>query len=335
MPCLRSDNAVSWDSVDRIFLNLTMPAALVMATRKLQSVAGPRQRILATVAALVLVASPSVVAQRSDTRAIRAWLADSAPLQPQQIAEVLQAAREEIAYRTLRLSFSPTRTTGPELLMDSDGRPKFVQTMSGVSGELASGGFATPSRQQPQPETHVDVVTLTDYTRQAARYCDGSLAPGELVIEYRNVGGDWSVSARRSLGRLEQLAPIFDTLTGDVPLSDAGHATMAGRPARHLTSPWRPQDNLIEERLPGGGISQSGTIPREPVPPDATEHLWVDEQSMLPLRWSVTMTPPAATPLDYGMFFVYDRSIDLRPWEDVQAPTCIDSQRPRFPLGIR
>lgn len=296
--------------------------------------AGRRQRIPVTLGALVLVASPLVVAQRSDTRAIRAWLADSAPLQRQQIAEVLQAAREAIAYRTLRLSSSPT-SPGPELLMDSDGRPKFVQTMSGVSGELAWGGVAPPPLQPPQPETHVDVVTLTHYTRQAARYCEGSFTPGELVVEYRSVRGGWSVSARRSLERLEQLAPIFDTLTGDVPLSDAGHATISGRPARHLTSPWRPQDNQIEERLPGGGVSQSGTIPREPVPPDATQHLWVDEQSMLPLRWSVTMTPPAAAPFGYGMFFVYDRSIDLRPSEDVQAPTCIDSQRPRFPPGIR
>jgi hypothetical protein len=197
--------------------------------------------------------------------------------------------------------------------MDSDGRPKFVYTKS---------GFSMLSAGQSQPTTG-ELETFTHYTRQAARACDGSLLSGELVVEYKNSGRGWSVQAR-TVDVLEPLSPIFATLTGDIALFDSGRGTVAGRQARDLRAAWKPVDVQIEERLPGGGLSRRGTIQAGPIPADAAQHLWIDEQTLLPLRWSITMTPPgAATPLDYGMYFVFDRSLDLRPPDGVGTPTCV------------
>ena len=146
-------------------------------------------------------------------------------------------------------------------------------------------------------------------------------------MEYQDTGRGWSVWSR-NLDIIEPLGPIFATLTGEVALTDAGHGTVDGRPARDLRAPWKPLDIQIEERLSGGGISERRTMPGGPIPADAAQHLWIDERTLLPLRWAITMTPPPAAaapaaPLDYGMFFVLDPSIELRPPDGVPAPACV------------
>ena len=267
-------------------------------------------------AAIILCTWQSgTAAQRSDTKTIQSHLSASAPLQAADIAQLLQAAREQIAYRSLKLSFFATGSPGSEILMDSDGRPVFVRSTGGFSVSLGPGA---------QPQNRVDSVTLTYYTRQAARYCNGSLAPGEIVLDYQNAGGGWTVSARHSTPAFEIFAPIFAALMGEVALEDGGRSTIADRPARGLRAPWSPPEIREAEQLPGGGTAERRLIPGPSVA-GAVQTLWIDEQSFLPLRWSVTMPAPAAvTPIDYGVFFVYDRSIELHAPPGIEAPTCIE-----------
>jgi hypothetical protein len=57
------------------------------------------------------------------------------------------------------------------------------------------------------------------------------------------------------------------------------------------------------------------------------QSLWIDTTSLLPVRWSLAIPADAAagTPAipDYGMFFIYGASTDLRTPESVAAPTCV------------
>jgi hypothetical protein len=55
--------------------------------------------------------------------------------------------------------------------------------------------------------------------------------------------------------------------------------------------------------------------------------LWIDVESLLPLRWGVSIAsaPERGIPPipDYGLSFSYDASIDVRPPDGVAPPDCI------------
>ena len=251
---------------------------------------------------------------------ISARLSNPAALTSGEIAQTLRASRDAAANRPFHVSPSPTGMPGPEMLLGSDGRPTFLRTTT---------GFGTSSGQ-------LNVVTFSHYTRQAAMYCDGTPAPGELVADYENLGGGWTVSVRHSVDGFEVLTPIFAALRGDVALADAGLAVIAGRMARGLRAPWSPpQPVTVEEKFPDGSSTRT-LLPGGPMPADAAQTLWIDQQSLLPLRWSITMTNPStATRIDYGMFLVADDSIDLRPPVGIEPTTCIDPRPVRLPRGPR
>ena len=63
---------------------------------------------------------------------------------------------------------------------------------------------------------------FTEYTGRIARYCDGSVAAGEFVYEFRQSDDGWAVSARAS-SPADLLRPIFDMLVGIKPMVDVGH----------------------------------------------------------------------------------------------------------------
>jgi hypothetical protein len=244
--------------------------------------------------ACLLWAWQSMAGQGSNAR-IRERLANPAPLGADEITQVLDAARAAAAQRTFWVSSSFAGTPSLELLLGSDGRPVLIKVTSGID----TSGAAQPAR-------HVTVEVLTHYLRQPAVYCDGSSAPGELVAEYENVGDGWTVSMRHSVDGSGELTPISAALRGEVALVDAGALTIAGRVARGLKAPWNPRE-------PGGAIA-----------PDAAQTLWLDVESLLPLRWSVTMAVTAgATPVDYGFFLVPDDTIELRIPAGVRPPRCI------------
>src|SRR6185295_3463245 len=161
--------------------------------------------------------------------------------------------------------------------------------------------------------THDDLINLIDYTGRPARRCDGSVEPGELVIEYehRRSTNAWTAKARaRTL--MEVGAPIFDALSGVTRVESGERKQIGGRWARAFRAPWT---------LP------SGAQPGGPLPAGATQTLWIDVESLLPLRWGVSLpaAPEHGTPPipDYGLSFTYDASIDVRPPDGVAPPDCI------------
>jgi hypothetical protein len=242
--------------------------------------------------ACLLWAWQSMAGQESNAR-IRERLANPAPLGADEITQVLDAVRAAVARKTFWVSSSFAGTPSLELLLGSDGRPVLIQVTSGIDTSGAG-----------QPARHVTVEVLTHFLRQPALYCDGSPAPGELVAEYENVGDGWTVSMRHSEAGPGDLTPISAALRGEVAFVDAGASTIAGRLARGLTAPWNPRD------------------PDAVRAHEAAQTLWLDEQSLLPLRWSVTMSVPVGAAA-FGFFLVPDDTIELRPPAGVQPASCI------------
>jgi hypothetical protein len=216
-----------------------------------------------------------------------------------EIAQVLTAARAAIAGRTFRLSYQPGGP-GPEVLMAADGRPRFIQTVSGYTSWSAVTGNSAPTTTR---EYRANVQEVTEFTRQAARRCDGSPITGELVIEYRNENAQGWTAKARTRTVMEVAAPVFDMLTGTTAVKHDGIKTIGDRSARALIAPWAP---------PAG--AQAGG----PLPPNLTQTLWIDVETLLPLRWEVG----APTTPGYGVSFTYE-TLDIRAPDGVAAPQCI------------
>jgi hypothetical protein len=242
------------------------------------------------VAATLLVAGPYAVAaaQRSFYPGLQGRLTRAQPLNADEIAELLQASREALAYKSLRLSRSPTGVPGAEYLIGPDGRPVMIRAAS----DRPDWRAFTPG---PRLEFQRDAIVITNYTRRAALHCDGVLSAEEMVVEYRSAGDGWTVTARLA-DPIELGATVFAVLTGEASLADGGRRHIQQRQARGLSGAWPPT-----------GTAQT---------------LWIDEITLVPLLWQVAATqdPPAA---DEGLYFVYDRSIDIRPPSNVAAPECL------------
>ena len=79
---------------------------------------------------MVVAAYALPAAQRSSYPGLQGRLMRPQPLVAEEIAELLQASREALAYKSLRLSRSPTGTPGAEYLIGPDGRPVMIRAAS-------------------------------------------------------------------------------------------------------------------------------------------------------------------------------------------------------------
>jgi hypothetical protein len=240
------------------------------------------------VAAVVLAGAALAAGQRSSGRQLQERLLRPQPLLAEEIADLLQASREALAYKSLRLSRSPTGTPGAEYLIGPDGRPVMIR----ASSDRPDWRAFTPGARL---EFQRDAITITNYTRRAALHCDGVLTAEEMVVEYRSAGDQWTATARLA-DPLEFTATVFAVLTGEAALEDGGQRRILDRRTRGLTGLWEPT---------------------------GTPHtLWIDELTFVPILWQVAATQKAA-PADEGLYFVYDQSIDIRPPRGVVAPECL------------
>jgi len=232
----------------------------------------------------------------------RTVVAQSRPLTQAEVSQIVGAARDAIAGRTFRLSYQPGGP-GPEVLMAANGRPRFVRTVSGYTSwsgaSRSSGGGASTTTREYQ----ADVRELTEFTGRPARRCDGSAADGELVIEYRNENERGWTAKARTRTPMEFAAPVFDILTGVVAVEDGAVKTIGDRQARAFVAPWKPP---------------AGSQPGGPLVPNLTQALWIDVETLLPLRWEVS----APTAPGYGVSFTYE-ALDIRAPDGVAAPECI------------
>jgi hypothetical protein len=253
---------------------------------------------IALSAAFVACVTAAALAAQTLNPSPRAVIGLSRSLVQAEVAQVLAAARAAMAGRTLRMSYQPGGP-GPELLMDADGRPHVVRAVSGYtswSGWASNG--STGTREQ-----HVDVTEVTEFTRREAQRCDGSAAGGELVVEYRNENEKgWTAKARVRTAR-EFASTIFDMLTGAAVVESGARQSIENRDARAFVAPWT---------LPPGAMAGG------PLPAGVTQTLWIDVESLLPLRWDLGPRDRAA----YRLLFNYE-ALDIRPPDGVAAPQCI------------
>jgi hypothetical protein len=258
---------------------------------------------LCSIAAALLLVAPLRAARPAQTLnpSPRDIINASRALTTPEIAAVLAAVQHAMDGKAFKLAFSPD-APGVEVVMGGDGRPRWVREHRG----------------QKSADGYVDIVTIREFTRQAAPRCSGDGAGGELVIEYerRGTSGPWTISAHVRTGH-EPLQPIFDVLGGEVAAVSAELKQLGGRPVRALAAPYRvwPNDNVSDSLA------------------HATNVVWIDRETLVPLRAVVALPASsgadAMPALDYGLWFVRDPTIDIRRPDGIVPPTACDRGAPR------
>ena len=269
-------------------------------------------------AGLLVCAVAPPAAQRSNVAAVLARLERSEPLELREVRDLIVAAREALGYRSFRLSSSPTGLPGVDVLMGADGRPLFTRE----TGHGPDWRAFAPDRRERGSRS--EQVTITHYTRRGARRCDGTLTADELVVEYRSDGPGWTATTRL-VGPREFGAPIFRALAGEVVMTDAGRSPALDRPTRTLTAPWSPPALQTGSRPPSATTGHA-LLPRAGTEsPVATQALHIDERTLLPLRWSLSVAIPqgSASSGDYDMHFVYDPAVTLGAPPGIDVPPCV------------
>jgi hypothetical protein len=103
---------------------------------------------------------------------------------------------------------------------------------------------------------------------------------------------------------------LFDALAGRVKLQVGKQQEVDGRMARALVAPFH---------IPPGG--QGGP------PEGTTQSLWIDLETLLPLRWSLSVpaVPAQGIPAfsGYRLSFTYDASIELTVPDGFVPTDCI------------
>ena len=217
--------------------------------------------ILRGLGVAMVVAGVSASGRPAEQGTWQKRLADSRPLGTAEIDQLLDAARQAGGGTAFHLA-AERGAFRSDILVERDGHVHYIRSQS-LSG-----------------------ATFSEFTGRIARYCDGTVASGELVIEYRQTANGWAVAARPS-SPADLLRPIFDMLVGLKPLADAGVTSDGGRA---LSAAW----NLnARGRSPGGGGAAAGAVTFVLADPTVSgvETLVIDPQSLLPLRWEFTFAP--------------------------------------------
>lgn len=253
----------------------------------------------------------------------RDLLAAARPLTNTEIEIVLSASRKALTAKTFRLA-SIHGHQRPEVLMGRAGQPKTIRWAGAVEGGTVGGVLRGDGTSTRPVETYWrrEFITIIDYTGRPARRCGESAEQGELVVEYELDAStkEWTTTARQrdahDFGGLG-IAPIFEILQGRGPIASGERRRIGGRWARAFTSSWAPPaPSFAEPPLLIGDPSPN--VVGEPAPSDAVQSLWIDTESLLPLRWEASNRGSLA----HGYDFRY-QAIDLRPPAGVDAPECI------------
>jgi hypothetical protein len=261
------------------------------------------------------------------------------PLTDAEIASVLHASRGALAGKTFRL-YSGGVASGPEVLMRGDGElARFRTTYGMIGGVVPASG--------PSSRWEEETTKIVDYTNRPARQCDATTGSGsatsELVIEYTHsrrtpspYPPGWSVAARRRIEReagMPGFIPVFEMLRGiggagsSLTSDDDGQRQRIGdRWARGFVArfvslhPERRHSPSSARRIGDPEPNVAGEPPPRPEP-NPIQTLWIDTESLLPLRWEVTDHGRR----EQGFDFIFE-PIDIRlPTNlgDAAVPDCI------------
>jgi hypothetical protein len=269
----------------------------------------------------LLAIAPLAIAQVTDPSP-RQLLDLTRPLTTGEIAIVLRAAQEAMDGKTFRLSFENS-DSAIRVLVGPGGRPRLAQMNSGMIHGIVAG--IAPGAKTPPPSMtwREDITTILDYTGLPARGCDGSAEAGEMVIEYTRRGtAEWRVTARRQTSRDAGASHAFAMLRGAEPAVSGERRQIGTGWARAIVAPWTaPGDQRARVVEPTPLIGDpTPNAAGEPFPNDATQSLWIDTRTLLPLRWEVTKPDPSRVIM--AGLFIYE-SFDLRPPAGIEAPGCV------------
>ena len=251
----------------------------------------------------------------------RDLLGAARPLTNTEIVTVLSASRQALTAKTFRLAFIPLGQ-GPEVLMGRAGLPKIIRWAGAIEGGTVGGVVSGSGGASRPAETYWrrQFIEIVEYTGRPARHCNGSVEAGELVVVYRLdlETQAWTTTARQRQARDfggPGIAPVFEMLQGAGPMTSGERRRVRDRSARAFSSPWTRPAPSPPPLLTGDPIPNARG---EPAPNEAVQSLWIDTDSLLPLRWEVSEHGL----LTFGFDFRYS-SIDLRPPAGVHAPGCI------------
>jgi len=262
-------------------------------------------------AAVLMVVTVTAAAQTINPSP-QSLIGQKRALLPAEIAQVLAAARHALDGQKFRLAYV-AGGPGIDVIAGPNGWPRWKQSTHGVESSSSVAGSSNGVSWSQQTREHFDLITIVEYTDTAARSCDGKPLDGNLIVEYerKTPPGTWTAKAR-TRSAVEELSPLFDTLSDDTLSSSGELRTVNGRTARAFTAPYK---------VP----ASSGVVTFSAPPSAITKTLWLDVESLLPLRWAVSVPAQANMPPlpDYGLSFSYDASIDISAPDGVPVPTCV------------
>ena len=250
------------------------------------------------------------------------------PLTLAEDARVLRAVRAAIAGKRGRLISAPDEAAGRagmEFAVGPDGRLRFLRSSGRIMGGIVgSDGTGTTFTRE--------YVTITHLTGRPARGCAGAPRPGQLIINYANEGGGWFATARTQVDAASP-TPLDDFLAGDLRVASSELQMIGDRPARVFVAPWTVPARTAEEAAKQGPEYRSDdggrtwTKPSRADIPQLAQSLWVDTESLLPVRWTLMSVadPERRVPAQpYNVLTVrYDQASNIQPPRGVTPPDCV------------
>ena len=227
------------------------------------------------------------------------------PLTAAEVSRVVSGIRQALAGKTLRLV---DKFQGdPEILMGRDGMPRLVrfkgrgESVAGITTETGT------MRVFNLPDV---IVSVFEYSRVPARRCNGGQAASGMVIEYlMNLTTKVrQVTAREPGPRDAGMARPLEMLKATETLTSGENRLVGNRRARALVSPMPVSGDVV---LTGDPAPNPAEFVR-------MQSLWIDTDSLLPLRWEVFQRQARLGAID----FVYEQ-IDLRRPAGFEMPKCI------------
>jgi hypothetical protein len=227
------------------------------------------------------------------------------PLTAAEMETVVSGIRQALVGKTLRLV--EARGGEPEILMGRDGESHMVrykgrgERIAGVTGDSAT------VRVFNVPDV---IVWQFEYSRGPARRCNGAQAANSMVIEYLlNLTTQMrQVTAREPGPRDAAMARPLEMLKAAATLTSGGSRLVGNRNARALVSPMPISDDVVLTGDPAPNSPEFVPI----------QSLWIDADSLLPIRWEVSRRQAIVGAID----FVYGQ-LNLRRPAGFEVPQCI------------
>lgn len=255
----------------------------------------------------------------------RELLNNPRPLTEREIASIVSLSQDALTDQLFSLTWIGRTDGGPNILMGSRAQPRIIHWAGEMVGGIVGGVVNADGTAQETPPIRWrgPYITITDFTGRPAVRCGDSTPQGELVVEYKlqPPANQWNVTARvHRAGDLvggPGLAPVFEMLQGTRPLSSGERRRINGRWARAFVSSWTPAQPTIAEPVPLIG-DPIPNVKGEPIPRVGVQTLWIDVETLLPLRWEAAFRSLSG----HGFDFRYGAEVP-RPPAGLAIPECV------------